>query len=78
MKKYNVYQVPSGIYYRGLSLIAAEDAIQANKFIKEFKESDPKNISSSWGYDYISENYKLDDIYSDKTGILYKGIYYSG
>ena len=77
MKKYNVYQIPSGINYGGLSLVAAESAIQANKFIREFKESDIKNINNSFGYDYITENYKLDNIYADKAGIIYKGIYHS-
>lgn len=75
MEKYNVYQIPSGYFYGGMSLIAAENAEHANQLIKEFKKSDPKNLESSCGYENITESYKLDNIYADKAGVLYKGIY---
>lgn len=78
MDKYNVYEIPSGICYSGVSLIAAESAEQANKFIRDFKESDLTNNESSWGYEYISEDYKIDHLYSDVQGIICKGIYYWG
>lgn len=76
MKKYNVYEIPSRYYYGGISLVAAENAEEANAIIKDFKNNDINNLDDSKGYEYISEAYKLDDIYAEKKGILYKGIYY--
>lgn len=78
MNKYNVYEVPSRICYSGVSLIAGESAEQVNKIIHDFKESDPANNESSWGYENISEEYKIDHLYSDVPGIICKGIYYFG
>ena len=76
--KYNVYEILSGMYYGGISLVAAENAEKANEAIREFIKSDPENNNSSWGYEYIDESYRLDHLHSDIPGIIYEGIYYSG
>ena len=76
--KHNVYQILPSRYYGGISLVAAENAEKANEAIREFIKSDPENHNSSWRYEYIDESYRLDHLYSDITGIIYEGIYYSG
>ena len=76
--KYKVYVIDSEAYYAGKSFVAAESADEANKFIDEFVKEDSHNNSDSWGYSHVDEYDALEDIYSERKGIIYRGIYYTG
>ncbi len=77
--KYNVYEIQPRLgCYHGLSLVAAESAEEANRIIKEFIKSDPKNHMDSWGYSQVSEYSLIEGLYSEKEGIVHMGIYYYG
>lgn len=76
--QFPIYKVGSKIHYSGSALVAANSAEEANEFIDAFKSIDKKNESDSWGYDYVTENDKMDYIFATCTGILDYGIYYIG
>lgn len=76
--KYKVFIIDSEAYYSGKSIVAAESAEEANKFIDEFISNDPHNNSDSWGYSHVDEGDVLSDIYSEAKGIVYYGIHYTG
>ena len=80
--KYNVYQIGTGgryaSCYNGMSLVAAENAEEANKIIsKEIKE-DVHNAHDMWGYGMVDEYDIVENVYSDVKGIVLYGIYYRG
>jgi hypothetical protein len=75
--KYNVYKIQPRLgCYRGLSLVAAKSIEEANCIIKDFVKSDPKNRMNSWGYSQVSKHDLVEGIYSEKEGIVHRGIYY--
>lgn len=76
MERFNVYEISSTSDYHGYSLVAAKSASQANAFIEDFKKSDPGNIYDSMGYNFVDENDRISDIYSDITGFIVHKIYY--
>ncbi len=76
MERFNVYEISSTSDYRGHSLVAAENASQANVFIEAFKQSDPNNAYNSMGYNFVDESDRISNIYSDITGFIIHGIYY--
>ena len=76
MERFNVYEISSAYDYHGYSLVAAESAGQANAFIEEFKKSDPDNVYDSFGYNFVDESDKIQDIYSDIAGFITYRIYY--
>lgn len=76
--KYKVYKVEPELCYSGISLVAAENEEVANKEIENFKDRDSNNKLNSWGYSHVSESDVIDDLYSDRKGIMLYGIYYSG
>lgn len=75
---YKVYVSRSGCYYGGISLIAANSAAEANRTIDLFKQVDVGNKCDSWGYTSVEEYDILEGVYSENSGIIYKGIYYTG
>ena len=46
---YKVYKVEPQMYYHGMSLVAAESAVEANSIIADFKKDDTNNWNDSWG-----------------------------
>ena len=77
--KYKVYEVePRLSCYHGMSLVAAESAVEANHIIQDFVKSDPKNLYDSWGYGRVSEYDLIEGVYSENKGIVHMGIYYYG
>lgn len=76
--KYKVYVIDSNAYYAGKSIVAAESARRANEIIDGFVHDDPHNHADSWGYSYVKECDALEDVYAEREGILYYGIYYTG
>ena len=76
--KYKVYIIDSEGYYAGSSLVAAESAEEANKIIDAFVKDDPHNYADSWGYCHVDEYEAIEGIYSERKGIIYRGIYYTG
>ena len=76
MERFNVYEISSAFDYHGYSLVAAKSASQANTFIEEFKKSDPDNVYDSFGYNFVDESDKIQDIYSDIAGFIIHRIYY--
>ena len=75
---YKVYVSRSGCYYGGISLIAANSAAEANRTIDLFKQVDVGNKCDSWGYTSVEEYDVLEGVYSENSGIIYSGIYYTG
>lgn len=75
---YKVYVCRSGCYYGGISLIAANNAVEANRKIDLFKQVDEGNKCDSWGYTSVDEDDILEGVYSENNGIIYHGIYYTG
>ena len=77
--QFSVYKIsPSKGCYTGNALVAANNAIEANKFIDSFKEHDEHNECDSWGYGYVTEDEKIDNVFSTVDGILDYGIWYKG
>lgn len=73
-----VYEISSNVHYYGIALVAANSAEEANEYIMKFKEDDPNNILDSFGYSFVDEDDCLEDLSSNKAGIVYYGISYSG
>ena len=76
--RYKVYVVDSDAYYAGKSFVAAESSEEANKFIDAFVHNDPHNHADSWGYCHVEEYDAIEDVYAERKGIIYYGIYYTG
>ena len=47
---YKVYKVEPQMFYHGMSLVAADNAEEANSIIADFKRDDTNNWNDSWGY----------------------------
>ena len=47
---YKVYKVEPQMHYHGMSLVAAESAVEANSIIADFKKDDTNNWNDSFGY----------------------------
>lgn len=75
---YQVYVCDSDMYYHGMSLIAAENAEEANKIIEEYKQYDKDNKFDSRGYCEVTEADVVECVTSDMKGIVYYGIRYGG
>ena len=75
---YKVYKIDPVTYYRGMSLVAADDAKEANRFIDNYKKVDTDNYGDSLGYCYVDENDLIDGLFAEEEGIVYYGIIYSG
>lgn len=76
--KYNVYVIPAECNYSGVALVAAENAEKANQYIDAFITEDSHNECNSYGYCHTSEYELIDEIYAERPGIIYRGIYYTG
>lgn len=77
-EKYNVYKIESNMYYAGISLVAARNLEEANKYIQEFKDNDKDNDQDSYGYSSVHDDDLMYELYSYVSGIIYCGIYYRG
>lgn len=75
---YKVYKIDSVVCYFGFSLVSANNAIEANKFIEEFKKEDIGNRYNSFGYSFVDESDILEGIFSNEKGIVHYGICYGG
>lgn len=76
--KFNVYRVYAGVHYGGFALVGANSAEEANVYITDFKESDKNNTFDSLGYGYVTEEDKIDGIWSKKSNFIMQDIYYRG
>ena len=75
---YKVYKVEPQMYYHGMFLVAAVNAIEANSIIADFKRDDTNNWYDSWGYCEVDESDVVEDVFSERKGIALYGIYYYG
>lgn len=75
---YKVYRVDSLSGYSGYSLVAANDAKEANAYVEEFKKQDKDNRHDSWGYYSVDESDIIDGLWSEFKGFVIFGVYYSG
>ena len=75
---YKVYCINSKSCYRGLSLVAADNAEEANSIIERFKDFDKDNKLDSLGYELVDEDDVIKSVYSEEKGIMLYGIYYIG
>lgn len=80
--KYNVYKIETGgryaSCYRGISLVAANNAEEANEMIAKEMKEDIHNDRDMWGYGTVDEDDIIEHLYSDVKGIILYGIYYYG
>ena len=72
---HKVYRIYSRGVYEGYSLVAADSVEEANKFIEDFRNSDPHNECDSYGYSDVSECDLEEKLFSTELGIILKGIY---
>ena len=75
---YKVYKVEPRMYYHGMSLVAAANAVEANSIIADFKRDDTNNWNDSWGYCEVDESDAIEGLLSERKGIVLYGIYYYG
>ena len=75
---YKVYKVEPRMYYHGMSLVAAVNAVEANSIITDFKRDDTNNWNDSWGYCKVDESDAIEGVLSERKGIVLHGIYYYG
>ena len=75
---YKVYKVEPQMHYHGMSLVAAESAVEANSIIADFKRDDTNNWNDSWGYCEVDESDAIEGVLSERKGIVLYGIYYHG
>ena len=75
---YKVYKVEPRMYYHGMSLVAAVNAVEANSIIADFKKDDTNNWNDSWGYCEVDESDAIEGVLSECKGIVLYGIYYHG
>lgn len=75
---YKVYKVEPQMYYHGVSLVAADNAEEANVIIADFKREDTNNWNDSWGYCGVDESDAIEGLLSERKGIVLYGIYYYG
>ena len=75
---YKVYKVLPQMYYHGMSLVAADSAVEANSFIADFKRDDTNNWNDSWGYCEVDEGDSIEGLLAENKGIVLHGIYYYG
>ena len=75
---YKVYKVEPQMYYHGVSLVAANSALEANAIIADFKREDTNNWNDSWGYCEVDESDVIEGLLSERKGIVLYGIYYYG
>lgn len=78
MNKHKVYLVPAAEHYLGTALVAADSVEEANRFIEEFQQKDPKNENDSGGYRYVDTRHEIEDVFAVRKGIIRYGIYYYG
>lgn len=78
MEKFNVYEISPNPCYCGFALVAAKNAQEANGYIESFKDEDSNNECDSWGYSSVSETDQIEDVFSERKGILTYGICYGG
>lgn len=73
MEKYNIYVVDPWPDFTGYALIAAKSAEAANYYLE-----DMRMIGYAGGYNYVSEDDKVDNVFATEKGIVYSSIYYYG
>lgn len=73
MEKYNIYVVDPWPDFIGYALIAAKSAEAANYYLE-----DMRMIGYAGGYNYVSEDDKVDNVFATEKGIVYSSIYYYG
>ena len=60
---YKVYKVEPQTHYHGMSLVAAESAVEANSIIADFKRDDTNNWNDSWGYCEVDESDTIKGVF---------------
>lgn len=79
VEQYKVYQVyPRDCAYVGYSLVAAKSVEDANRIIQDFKDSDKGNDRDSYAYGDVRESDLMEDLISNREGIILEGFYYTG
>lgn len=75
-KKYNVYRVDCKPFYDGIALISAESADKANVIIAKEQETDSGNKEDTHGWEFVLEEDKVENLFSDIEGVLVNCISY--
>ena len=75
---YKVYEVTPRSCYYGYALVAANSAEEANEHISFLKDLDPTNKWDYFGWEYVTEDDVVENIFADCEGIMKNTIRYSG
>ncbi len=75
---YKVYEVTPRSCYYGYALVAANSAEEANEHISFLKDLDPTNKWDYFGWEYVTEDDVVENIFADCEGIMKSNIRYSG
>jgi hypothetical protein len=75
---YKVYEVTPRSCYYGYALVAANSAEEANEHISVLKDLDPTNKWDYFGWEYVTEDDIVENIFADCEGIVKSNIRYSG
>ena len=78
MEKYNIYEVDSKFYYNGIALVAAENVDEANRIIQSYRDCDENNTCDSWGWENVSKDNLVPELFSKEKGIILNRIHYCG
>lgn len=74
----NVYLIDTHTGYFGTALVAAKNIEEANEFIAKYKQEDIGNEQNSLGFCNVDELDLLDNVYSNKKGIIFNAIMCGG
>ena len=74
---YKVYLIRPSLEYEGFALVAAEDAVNANELIADFKEMDYNNKYNSYGYCYVCEDDVIEELRANRKGFIIESIRYA-
>ena len=78
IERYKVYEIDSKCSYIGTSLVAAKTVEEANEYIESYRKVGNDNKGDSWGYLDVGEDDVIENLWSDKPGIINYGIRYFG
>ena len=73
---YKVYLIRPSLEYEGFALVAAEDAVNANELIADFKELDYNNKYNSYGYCYVGSDDAIKELSADRKGFILQEIHW--
>ena len=72
---YKVYLIRPSLEYEGFALVAAEDAVNANELIADFKEKDYNKKKKTYCYYYVGSENVIKELSADIKGFILQVIH---